>query len=300
MESPLSWIGILILGLAVLAVLLSLLDSQQGSPLLGIGYRWTRWFLIALGSAYLISSLEWSGRPLWALASMSFLSWFLLETGYNWLMIKAVSRSNIPLFPRFRANTTGDEWPAQTRFLKIREWLRKNGFQKRQSLKADLFEGVELRSSVYDNKDKTVRLQLLFIPQRSGTLTACSIFSSITRNGTRLITDNVFMPFGGFYPENWHLVRRPLARRLRGLHRLHQKRIQKEPDPIIAWEEGEEPLDDLNEQQRLLEKVNTDLGFLLPRYLQEEHGKITSSGRFRVWLELWLLNYLGRTVSTKS
>lgn len=300
MESPPSWIGLLILGLAVAVVLLSTLDSQQGSPLFGIWYRWTRWFLIALGTAYLISSLGWSTRPFWALAIMAFLGWFLFETGYNWLMIKAVSRSDIPLFPRFRVNTTGDEWPAQTRYLKIREWLRKNGFQKQQSLKADLYEGVELRSSVYDSKDKTVRLQLLFFPQRGGSLAACSIFSSVTRSGKRFITDNVFMPFGGFYPEDWHLVRRPLARSLGGLYGLHQKRIHRESEEVVAWEEADEPLNDLNEQQRILEKVNTDLGFLLPRYLQEEHGKITSSGRFRVWLELWLLNYLGRTVSTKS
>lgn len=300
METPNPEIGILLLGLAVISVLLSLLDSHQGSPLVGIINRWIRWFLISLGAGYAMTYFGLSSRPLWALCTMAFLLWFLLETAYNWLVISAVSRSDIPLFPRFRANTEGDEWPAEPRFLKIREWLRKNGFRKRQSLKADLMEGVELRSSVYDSGDGEVRLQLLFVPLKNGNLSACFIFSSALDAGRRLITDNVFMPFGGFYPEKWELDRRPLARSLAGLYRLHRRRLERESDGIETWEAPPEPLDDLNEQQRILEKVNTDMGFLLPRYLQEEHGKITSTGRFRIWLELWLLNYLGKTVSTKA
>lgn len=55
-----------------------------------------------------------------------------------------------------------------------------------------------------------------------------------------------------------------------------------------------EPLGDLNLQQRELEEVNTELGFLFPRSQREDHGKITYEGRYRVWKELWLLNYFGR------
>ncbi len=300
MQPPNPEIGILLLGLTVASVLLSLFDSHQGSPLVGIINRWVRWFLIALGSSYLIVYFGLSTRPLWALCAMAFLLWFLFETAYNWLVISAVSRSDIPLFPRFRQNTEGDEWPAEARFLKIREWLRKNNFRKRQSLKADLMEGVELRSSVYDSGDGQIRLQLLFVPLKNGNLSACFIFSSALETDRRLITDNVFMPFGGFYPEQWELVRRPLARSLSGLCRLHRRRLEREPDVVEPWESPLEPLEDLNEQQRILEKINTDMGFLLPRYLQEEHGKITPTGRFRIWMELWLLNYFGKTVSTKS
>ncbi|HXA81223.1 MAG TPA: hypothetical protein VNV14_08125, partial [Opitutaceae bacterium] len=54
-------------------------------------------------------------------------------------------------------------------------------------------------------------------------------------------------------------------------------------------------LADLNAQQYGLEQVNTELGFLFPRADREEHGKITYEGRFRVWKEILLLNYFGRS-----
>jgi len=146
MEESNPFIGYAVLLLALTSIFLSLLYSQGGSPILGVINRWVRWVLFSLGLAYLIQYMEWSGRPFWALSLMAFLGWFLVETGYNWLLIKAISRSDIPLFPRFYVNEEGDEWPAQARYLKIREWLRKNKFKKRQSLKADLIDGVELRS----------------------------------------------------------------------------------------------------------------------------------------------------------
>jgi hypothetical protein len=42
--------------------------------------------------------------------------------------------------------------------------------------------------------------------------------------------------------------------------------------------------------------VNTELGFLHGHQDREEYGKISKEGRYRVWKEIWLLNYLGRTV----
>jgi hypothetical protein len=55
-----------------------------------------------------------------------------------------------------------------------------------------------------------------------------------------------------------------------------------------------EPLADLNDTQRELDRVNTELGFLNPRGVREDQGKITGEGRYRVWKEIWTLNYLGR------
>ena len=54
-------------------------------------------------------------------------------------------------------------------------------------------------------------------------------------------------------------------------------------------------LADLNEAQRELDLVNTELGFLNPKGAREERGKITFEGRYRVWKEIWMLNYLGRS-----
>ncbi|MCZ2152790.1 MAG: hypothetical protein LC114_02630 [Bryobacterales bacterium] len=47
------------------------------------------------------------------------------------------------------------------------------------------------------------------------------------------------------------------------------------------------------------EQVNTELGFLFPYAQREDHGTITYEGRYRVWKELWLLNYLGRAARYK-
>jgi hypothetical protein len=40
--------------------------------------------------------------------------------------------------------------------------------------------------------------------------------------------------------------------------------------------------------------LNTELGFLHPQGQREDEGKFTAAGRYRVWKEIWMLNYLGR------
>jgi hypothetical protein len=56
-----------------------------------------------------------------------------------------------------------------------------------------------------------------------------------------------------------------------------------------------EPLDELNTSQHELDRLNTELGFLHPHHARDDHGKITQEGRYRVWKEIWMLNYLGRS-----
>jgi hypothetical protein len=73
----------------------------------------------------------------------------------------------------------------------------------------------------------------------------------------------------------------------------HKARLARVTDPLVPWQT--DPLADLNAQQHELEQVNTELGFLFPRALYEEHGKITYEGRFRVWKEILMLNYFGRS-----
>ncbi len=68
------------------------------------------------------------------LAVAFFILWFLGETLYNWLAITAHSLSPLPLFPRYTVNVTGEEWPVQPRLLKVREWLKAQGFRQVQAL----------------------------------------------------------------------------------------------------------------------------------------------------------------------
>jgi hypothetical protein len=87
--------------------------------------------------------------------------------------------------------------------------------------------------------------------------------------------------------------RRPCCRSLSRLLTIHRKRIAAMGRPLAPF--SVEPLADLNNAQRELDQVNTELGFLNPQGAREDHGKISHEGRYRVWKEIWTLNYLGRS-----
>jgi hypothetical protein len=175
--------------------------------------------------------------------------------------------------------------------LKIREWLRGNKFRTIQALKSEVGGGIWLRVSIYQNEANTVRLQVAFLPQENGSITVCYSLSSETQSGRRYITDNFFLPFGGFYPEHWLVDRSPWRRTLPRMLDYHFRRLRAANETAVAWET--DPLTDLNRQQQQMEQINTQMGFLLPNAEREEHGKITPEGRFRLWKEAWLLDYFG-------
>jgi hypothetical protein len=225
------------------------------------------------------------------LFAVFFIGWFILESIYHWLAIHAMSVSPLPLFPRFTVSRGGDEWPVQARFLKLRDQIRAAGFKQVQSLRAEVATGIYLRVSTFQTSDNTTRLQVTFVPQPMGTVTVCLQLATLTTTGDRIVTDNHYLPFAGFYPENWHLDRLPCVRAFFGLLKRHRARLTAAWTPI-AW--TNEPLDDLNAQQSELERINTELGFLLPRSDHEEHGRISHEGRYRVWKEMFTLNYFGR------
>ncbi len=276
---------------AALLLLLFYVNLRVASPLLAIPIRWMRWILVALFAAETNMRLDGIDRPFWVIAAGAFLLWFLAESAVNWLRVSAISLSPMPLFPKFVANTTGDEWPTHARLLKVRDWLRANRFSSIQALKAEVGGGIWLRVSVYQNHDRTMRLQVAFLPQDSGAITVCYSLASETESGRRYVTDNFFLPFGGFYPEHWYVNRSPWRRSLPQMVKYHERRLLKAGEKPASWEI--EPLDDLNRQQQQMEQVNTELGFLLPHAEREEYGKITPEGRFRIWKEAWLLDYFG-------
>jgi hypothetical protein len=277
---------------AALLLLLFYVNLRVASPLLAIPIRWMRWILFALFAAETNERLGLIDRPFWVVAATAFLGWFLVESGFNWLRVSAISLSPLPLFPKFIANTSGDEWPTHRRLLNVRDWLRAQGFAPLQALKAEVGGGIWLRVSVYQNGDRTLRLQVAFLPQDTGAITVCYSLATETQGGRRYITDNFFLPFGGFYPENWLVDRSPWRRSLPDMVAGHADRIIRAGETAAAWDG--DPLNDLNRQQLLMDQLNTELGFLLPPAEREEHGKITPEGRFRIWREAWLLDYFGR------
>jgi hypothetical protein len=276
----------------VLSVLLVRINQRLASPVLAIADRWLRWLIFPVVGAWACRYLEIIDRPVWVIAIAGFLIWFLVETLYNWLEIAALSLSPFPLFPRYSINSSGEEWPIQPKFLKIREWLRAQGFRQVQALKAEISGDIYLRVSVYQDEAALLRVQVTFLPQNNGAIDVCYALTSTTIDGSRYVTDNLYIPFGGFYPENWFVDRRPCCRSLPRLLALHRARIASMGRGLVPL--TVDPMADLNDTQSELDRVNTELGFLNPRGAREDHGKISNEGRYRVWKEIWMLNYLGR------
>jgi hypothetical protein len=275
----------------IVSMVIFQVNHRYASPVLAIANRWLRWLIIAFGGAYIVRDFDFIHRPYWVLSIVFFLSWFLCETLYNWLAVSAVSVSPLPLFPRYAPNQSGEEWPTQARLLKVREWLRAQGFKPVQALKAEIGGGIYLRVSVYEDAESKLRLLVLFLPQPNGTLTVCYALTSQTADGRRYVTDNLYTPFGGFYPENWLVARTPWRRSLSRLVEFHRARLAAAGVTAEPW--TNDVLVDLNAQNSELDRLNTELGFLHPHHERDDLGKITHEGRYRVWKEIWMLDYLG-------
>ncbi|HRI82089.1 MAG TPA: hypothetical protein PLF88_06610, partial [Opitutaceae bacterium] len=157
-----------ILGAIVLSLALAQLNQRLGSPVVAILERWLRWLIFGFGAAHLCLDFGLIDRPYGALVIVFLLLWLLGETLYNWLGIQALSVSPLPLFPRYTPNPGGEEWPTQPRLLRIREWLRAQGFKPVQALKAEIGGGIYLRVSVYQDAAATTRIQVTFLPQARG------------------------------------------------------------------------------------------------------------------------------------
>lgn len=290
MEQSLSPIAEIFVYVCVgLSIVLGLLNTKFSSLRISVLNRWARWLGVAFGAAFLVFDAGWLNRPFWVIGALFFIGWLLVETLYTWLAISALSKSSISLFPRFAENTTGEEWPAQKKLIEIKDWLKSKGFVRSKAVLAEVGHGIHIRSTVFQSEDNRVRFQILFVPQNNGDIGFCFSFSSEGQTGERYMTDNLFMPYGGYYPEKWDVVRKPWVRDPARLFKLHKSRIAKAE--LVSYEE--DPIDDLNQQQRDLEQINLKEGFLFAPQYQEEHGRITWEGRYRVWKEVWMLNYFG-------
>lgn len=265
--------------------------NRRASPNLAILVRWVRWVFIALIGTSVAGLFDYQLHPLWAVGCAVFMGWFLLETGYNWLAVSALSRSELPLFPRYGENPRGPEWPAEEKYIRLRSWLRREGFKQRSSLVARHEEQELMRLAVMDREDGHVRATLLFFPTARGNESFACTFHSDAGDGTRIVTDNLFVPFGGFYPENWLVERRPRSRSVERLYQRHLARCDAHAHPLQPI--TIDPLEEINQCSRELEKLNRELGFLTATNEEEEEGRITSAGRVRVWMEIWTLSYLG-------
>lgn len=280
--------------IVLLAVILPVLGVRYSIPLFQLLGRWIRWVLFGVFFSIFLNYFELSLRPDWLHFVTGLALWFVLETSYNLIAIKALSASDLPLFPQFYVNVDGDEWPAEKRYIKLREWLHEEDYKHLSSLKAELFGGMCLRACIYQNTDTSTRIQILLMPTRKGGTSASYTIRTYAESGEWVITDNLSLPYGGYYPAKWSMCRKPLIGSAQKLLLLHKKRLAKMKLQAVANEES--AIEEINEQQRVLERLNINTGFLVPRHLHEVEGKITPNGRYRLWKEMWLIAYLGRPI----
>ena len=283
----------ILLGLLILNVFIYYFNGIWVSPLLGIVNRWLRWITFSFGLGFLTTQFEWISRPFWLVSIMAFMLWYLVESLFIWFFVSAISYSNIPLYPRYKINAEGDEWPVRKKFIIIRDWLRKHQFQKLASAKATIDDSLVIRSTIYLNATATTKLQVLFVPLKRRTVSVFYVFLSKTQRGVYFQTDNLFLAYGGFYPDDWQVFRKPLVTSIKKLMQIHDQRLKN--NELEVWTD-QQPVDTINHEQAKLEQANYQYGFLNPYPFHEENGRISYQGKYRMWKEIWLLNYLGRTV----
>lgn len=288
----------IILGLLLGYFLFNLVVIRSENRLLAVVNSWLRWLLFSLLVAGLFAPADVGVKnpAFWRLALGAFLLWLLVQTVYTWVLIAALNRSNQPIFPRFRENLEGDAWPLQNRFQLLRQWLRSRGFHKLQHLESPLGGDMVMRSSVYLSEDATVLLHILFSPKQPNMMQAQYVLMTLTEEDEVVMTDNIDIGYGGYYPDNWFVERRPLVHSLEKLLNLHKRRLLRGGVNVRVWDEDLDVQGEMNQSQKELIAVNIAAGFLTdPRY-EETGGRLTSEGRYRLWKEMLLLKYLGRAL----
>lgn len=293
-EHLMPWIGAFAAGFAFIAIGGRWVFMRLGQPLLEIVARWSRLFAISLSATYLAFIMDWSiaeNRPPWSLAAFLFLSCILFVTVHTWFKVRGFSYEDTPLFPNYFRNEEPDEWPTNSNHIRLREWIREEGFRQVGSLRAHPSPEFCIREFHFDSEDGLTRFSVNFIPRGHDGLCVSHAASSVAHDGVRYITDNAFVPFGGYFPDNWILDRKPFTQSAAKLLERHRKRMKTSGKEFSPWMDL--PANDIKEQHRLLEKANRDHGILNPRTKWAKFGRFSQEGCYRIWKEILLLNYFG-------
>jgi len=284
------------LTLLLLAVycLSHILSKQLPIRIIRLFSHWARWLTFACAFSLMLTYFEWSNRADWIHFISGLAAWFILETLYYKISIHMLNISEMDLFPKYKNDTNENLWPINKEVLKIKDLLSEEGFKEEETLKAEIIAHLVIRQAVFLDEARKVRLNVLFIPNAKNEIKLFySLFSHKT-SGEYLLTDNQNMPFGGYYPDHWTVNRYPISHSLKKLLKKHREAmIESEGE----WTELEGDIrTKSNRLQWELEKKNREMGFLNEPN-REDKQQISSEGCFRIWIEMWLLAYFGKTLS---
>ena len=284
------------LTLLLLAVycLSHILSKQLPIRIIRLFSHWARWLTFACAFSLMLTYFEWSNRADWVHFISGLAAWFILETLYYKISIHMLNISEMDLFPKYKNDTNENLWPINKEVLKIKDLLSEEGFKEEETLKAEIIAHLVIRQAVFLDEARKVRLNVLFIPNAKNEIKLFySLFSHKT-SGEYLLTDNQNMPFGGYYPDHWTVNRYPISHSLKKLLKKHREAMSASEG---EWTEVEGDIrTKTNRLQWELEKKNREMGFLNEPN-REDKQQISSEGCFRIWIEMWLLAYFGKTLS---
>lgn len=284
------------LTLLLLAVycLSHILSKQLPIRIIRLFSHWARWLTFACAFSLMLTYFEWSNRADWVHFISGLAAWFILETLYYKISIHMLNISEMDLFPKYKNDTNENLWPINKEVLKIKDLLSEEGFKEEETLKAEIIAHLVIRQAVFLDETRKIRLNVLFIPNAKNEIKLFySLFSHKT-SGEYLLTDNQNMPFGGYYPDHWTVNRYPISHSLKKLLKKHREAMS-ESEGEWSVVEGDIRTK-TNRLQWELEKKNREMGFLNEPN-REDKQQISSEGCFRIWIEMWLLAYFGKTLS---
>jgi hypothetical protein len=284
------------LTLLLLAVycLSHILSKQLPIRIIRLFSHWARWLTFACAFSLMLTYFEWSNRADWVHFISGLAAWFILETLYYKISIHMLNISEMDLFPKYKNDTNENLWPINKEVLKIKDLLSEEGFKEEETLKAEIIAHLVIRQAVFLDEARKVRLNVLFIPNAKNEIKLFYSLFSHKASGEYLLTDNQNMPFGGYYPDHWTVNRYPISHSVKKLLKKHREAmIESEGE----WTELEGDIrTKSNCLQWELEKKNREMGFLNEPN-REDKQQISSEGCFRIWIEMWLLAYFGKTLS---
>jgi hypothetical protein len=284
------------LTLLLLAVycLSHILSKQLPIRIIRLFSHWARWLTFACAFSLMLTYFEWSNRADWVHFISGLAAWFILETLYYKISIHMLNISEMDLFPKYKNDTNENLWPINKEVLKIKDLLSEEGFKEEETLKAEIIAHLVIRQAVFLDEARKVRLNVLFIPNAKNEIKLFYSLFSHKASGEYLLTDNQNMPFGGYYPDHWTVNRYPISHSLKKLLKKHREAMSESEG---EWSEVEGDIrTKTNRLQWELEKKNREMGFLNEPN-REDKQQISSEGCFRIWIEMWLLAYFGKTLS---
>lgn len=284
------------LTLLLLAVycLSHILSKQLPIRIIRLFSHWARWLTFACAFSLMLTYFEWSNRADWVHFISGLAAWFILETLYYKISIHMLNISEMDLFPKYKNDTNENLWPINKEVLKIKDLLSEEGFKEEETLKAEIIAHLVIRQAVFLDEARKVRLNVLFIPNAKNEIKLFYSLFSHKASGEYLLTDNQNMPFGGYYPDHWTVNRYPISHSLKKLLKKHREAMSESEG---EWTEVEGDIrTKTNRLQWELEKKNREMGFLNEPN-REDKQQISSEGCFRIWIEMWLLAYFGKTLS---